>query len=99
MIEKIAGKSPATLTGIIRIVFGELKDIELSIKYLKKMVYLNPYDIKTLNILMQIYLMYNFNEAVAWADEFQKILPDSKYKNEIRKQIELYKQNQKDNNR
>ncbi len=95
-IEKTGGGSPATLTELIRIVYGELKDIELSIKYLKKMVYLNPYDIKTLNILLQLYLKYNYNEAISWVEGFIKLLPDSKYRNKIKKQIELYGQIQKD---
>ncbi|MBP7792204.1 MAG: DUF2723 domain-containing protein [Candidatus Goldbacteria bacterium] len=96
-VEKIGGKSPATIKEIIRIVFGELKDIDLSIKYLKKLVYLNPYDINTLNILLKIYFQYNFNEALEWMDEFYNFLPDSKYKKSIKKQLELYKQLKKDN--
>jgi hypothetical protein len=92
LIDKTAGNSPATLTELIRIVFWELKDVDLSFKYLKKMVYLNPYDIKTLNILLQAYFKYNFNEALAWTEEFYQKLPNSKYKSDIKKQIELYKQ-------
>ncbi|MCX8094301.1 MAG: DUF2723 domain-containing protein [Candidatus Goldbacteria bacterium] len=91
-IDKISGKSPATITEIIRIAFGQLNDINLTIKYLKKMVYLNPYDIKTLNILMQIYLQYNFDEGIAWFDEIYKIIPDAKYKEKIKKNIEIFKQ-------
>lgn len=91
-IEKISGQSPATLKELVRIVFWKLKDIELSIKYLKKMVYLNPYDIKTLNILLQVYFGYNFNEAIAWVDGFYKSLPDSRYKKEVKNQIEKVKQ-------
>ncbi|MCX7697965.1 MAG: DUF2723 domain-containing protein [Candidatus Goldbacteria bacterium] len=91
-IDKLSGKSPATLTEIIRVAFGQLNDINLTIKYLKKMVYLNPYDIKALDILMKIYLQYNFDEGVAWFDEFYKIIPDAKYKEKIKKNIEIFRQ-------
>lgn len=95
-IEKISGKSPATLTELIRITYWQLQDIEISIKYLKKMVHLNPYDFKTLNILLRAYFLYNYNEALVWINEFYKLLPDTIYKKEVKRQIEILRQIKKD---
>lgn len=88
MAYEIGGESAATLIDIINTCYSDLKDRQAEIHYLKKLCEMNPYDMETLDVLMNLYVKYDSREALGWIKVYYRGIPEIKGKPEIKKQID-----------
>ncbi|HRU39847.1 MAG TPA: hypothetical protein P5511_08225, partial [Candidatus Goldiibacteriota bacterium] len=91
----LANDSPSVLSEAARLSFARLSAPQSGIRYLKRMMELNPYDMKTLNLLMSAYTKANAAEALLWVESFYEKMPESEQKkdtavriNELKKALE-----------
>jgi hypothetical protein len=88
MADSVGGGSSVTLIDIINICYSGLNDRQAEIYFLKKLAALDPYDMETLDVLMDLYVNYNGREAYDWIKLHYNRLPSGKKKAEVKTQIE-----------
>jgi hypothetical protein len=91
LADGIGGGSPMTLVDIVNLSFSGLKDIPLTIKYMKKKAILNPDDMENLNILMDMYVKQDPDEALEWITRHYNEIPGGKDKTQVKMQIQALK--------
>ncbi|MCX7699048.1 MAG: hypothetical protein N2114_06245, partial [Candidatus Goldbacteria bacterium] len=80
---EIAPESPAILNLIASIYYYELRDKMTAIKYMEKIMKLDPYDFTTLNILVKMCLEVDKKRALNWMWYFYNKSQDMDIKNTI----------------
>jgi hypothetical protein len=95
LADSIGGTSVITLIDIVNVSYSVLSDKGTSIFYLKKLCDLNPYDVETLDVLMDLYVNYDSKEAFGWISRHYAGIPEIKGKAEIKKQMDALRQDVK----
>lgn len=80
---EVASISPAILNLIASIYYYELNDKTAAIKYMEKIIQLDPYDFTTLNVLVKMCLETDKNKALSWMWYFYNKMQDIDIKNTI----------------
>jgi len=80
---EVASISPAILNLIASIYYYELDDKFTAVKYMEKIMQLDPYDFTTLNVLVQMCLETDKKKALNWMWYFYDKVRDADVKNSI----------------
>jgi hypothetical protein len=85
--ENIAGGSGSVLNLIAEIYYSDLKDTSMAIRYMEKIMQLNPYDFSALNVLLNFCMAADREKALIWLRHYYKIAITPEMQNTILVQI------------
>ncbi len=92
LAEKIAYDNNAILKKIAAIYFFAKKDLSTSAEYLEKAMKLDKTDLRSVNLLIYIYMQMNdYKNVIKWMEEYYNLEWDVNKKNIIKNKIEEFK--------
>jgi len=79
----LASDSPVILNLIASVYFYNLKDYKTAIEYMEEIMRIDPNDLKSLNVLINMCLAYEPQRAIGWLKYYFYRAPDNQTKNRI----------------
>jgi hypothetical protein len=89
--ENIAGGSGSVLNLIAEIYYSDLKDTSMAIRYMEKIMQLNPYDFSALDVLVNFCMQADREKALIWLRHYYKIAVTHEMQNTVLVQINKLK--------
>ncbi len=81
--EELAGECGDILNLICSIYLYDLKKPEYAVKYMEKILELDPYDYKSLNVLIKLCMEYDPEKAIEWLKYLYSKIDDEQQRNNI----------------